>query len=44
MIAETCVSYLDEVIVELGLVFTFFVSSNKHNGLLKAVECKSEAP
>jgi hypothetical protein len=44
MIAETRIGYLNEILVKPGLVFTFFVPSDKHNGLLKAVECESETP
>src|SRR5258707_10000546 len=44
MIAESCVGYLDDVLVKPGLAFTFLVSPDKYNGLLNAVECKSEAP
>jgi hypothetical protein len=43
MFAETCVGDFDEVLVKLGLVFTFFVSTDKHDGLLRMPNAKRSA-
>jgi hypothetical protein len=44
MIAETCIGYLDKVVIKSGLVHTLFVSADEHDGLLEAVERKGEPP
>src|SRR6516165_8717069 len=44
MLAEAGVGDSDQVLVEFRLVFAFFITANKHNGLLKRVERKSKTP
>jgi hypothetical protein len=42
--AEPGIGYFDQIPVELRLVFAFFISPNKHDGLLERIECKGETP
>jgi hypothetical protein len=38
--AETGISHLDQVSVELLLILAFFVTPSKYDGLLQRIECK----